>query len=842
MKTFTPHHSVALRVAQSRRALALPFLFALPSAARAQWQTFDTTPPGNSQAWVFYDSRYPTPPFTYGGAWNVANNWPGTGAGVTIRHSIDLNNNPWRYLPPNNTPQYPFPGGTVNPDGSNRGLLTVNVLNIQPGGSLASALEDFSFDGVSTWSGGLIRAGGSSPPGVVHNRGQLSVTGPFTLGSGGAGMLNTEHISIASTLNMEFGSQLTNLSGTLPDPFVAEVVLAGPASAIVQGSGGGGPGGFISNYGVLRKTGSGTVTIGVGLENYADSTANRAGTVAVDGGTLIMEPSARTSHLSGLKAEVAPSALLILRRNHVFNTGTTTVTGGGVLRLESVSGSYFSPASGAIATLAALEGKLECNGAEMRDLTNTGSINVTAGSTWNGMVNKGHVRLLANLQRAGTPISNGTATSHSAIMDLEDTAGFPIAGTALNNYALLRKNGPGVSTIDTGTLNVYGAANAADSGAIEVTGGTLRFPSVFLYFLNGGRIRVANGAALELLHTTSINGGGTLTVTGSGKVRLQPGATLSTTTPTTPGTFDAAPGTFEFNGGAVNGPMTNAGELFIAAPTNWGYSFLGSNSVINNGTIRMTATSAATGNSLNLTALVYLENRAAGTLAFDIAGRPGQTTQWARLIHGGQSNVTYGGKLRINFGNFTPVSGDRWLVVNNAGGIPNGGDFAAVEFANVPAGFTPTFEKINAGIRVGLDAAPAPQTYAQWATAQNFANVPAADFTADPDGDGWSNGLEAALGTNPKSITSKPAGQTISYNSGGDRFLAVQYTRPGGASRLTDVQYIPERSDDLASWTTSGALLESGPLNAQGQETITVRLAEPFDYHQRGLLRLRVQR
>ena len=163
------------------------------------------------------------------------------------------------------------------------------------------------------------------------------------------------------------------------------------------------------------------------------------------------------------------------------------------------------------------------------------------------------------------------------------------------------------------------------------------------------------------------------------------------------------------------------------------------------------------------------------------------------------------------------------------------------EFTNVPAGFTPVSQKLATGYRVGLDAAPAPVNYATWTAAQNFPTPAAGAFDVDADGDGINNGVECALGSNPRAAASMPDMSAIRRDSGGDLFLAAQFIRPGGAARATDIQFIGERSDTLGGWTSNGVVMEIGPLDAQGKETITARLAEPMDYKVRGFVRLRVQ-
>lgn len=811
-------------------------LLAIPLRALGQdgsvWQTFQTDPP-QSLNWVHYDERYPNPPAEYPGAWLVPNDWPRAGATVNIRHPISLNNNPYKYLPPNSTPLYPFPGGHLTGDGNPQGLLALRVLNIQPGGHVHSSLEELSFDGTSLWTGGSIQAGASSPPGVVHNQGRLSVTGPFVLVRGGAGFLNTEHVEIQSTFGIEFGGAFTNLSGGTPDSSVAEIVLSRPGATIEQANGGGGFSGYLSNLGVVRKTGTGTATISAVLFNDARSTRNRAGTIAVEEGTLVLEGSS-TYH--GLKAEIATGALLLMRNSHELAPGDLAVTGGGLLRLEPTA--VLRTEANARGALAAASGRLECVGAALNNIVNKGSLRFTAPSIWRNGINEGHALVQRTL--GIDLVVNGGTDNHTAVLDLEgDTDLVPSnSGALLRNHALLRKSGGGTSVI-------HGQSDHDGTGGgtrIEAVEGTLLLPEP-VNFINGSRVRAGNGTTIRFQGRTGVDGG-VLSLTGSGKVYLDPGSWLRPANPPATFTIDSAPGVFELRGGDLFPPFDNAGELTVTAPTGVGYGFLGYCPLNNRGRIHFTAGSAGdNGYSMTLGPLTAIVCEAPGTLAFDIDGRPGEQAKWARLRQLGQTSVQYGGVLRVNFGDFKPVGGDRWRILENQSGSPaNDGDFARVEFSNVPPGFVPRFEKQPTGLEVGLDAAPAAQTYDQWSATRNFATPEDAAFDADPDGDGVRNGAEFGFGTDPLSGTSNPRIRAVIQDRGGDTFFTARFTRPAGANRGTDLQFITERSDDLVTWTTEDLVIEVEPGDAAGTEVVTVR--PRFDLPRRGeqFLRIRVVR
>lgn len=153
-------------------------------------------------------------------------------------------------------------------------------------------------------------------------------------------------------------------------------------------------------------------------------------------------------------------------------------------------------------------------------------------------------------------------------------------------------------------------------------------------------------------------------------------------------------------------------------------------------------------------------------------------------------NLELGGKLRIAAG---PGFGAGSYTIATYGGTLAG----ALTIENAPPGFTYQFSSATVGeVRLIVTAT---QTFAEWQIA-NFGSVtlPAAQDTADPDGDGQTNEVEFQAGTNPNNGASVFASKVTKVSGG------FTLSWPGSSGR----SYIVEAKNTLsaASWATLGTV------------------------------------
>ena len=128
------------------------------------------------------------------------------------------------------------------------------------------------------------------------------------------------------------------------------------------------------------------------------------------------------------------------------------------------------------------------------------------------------------------------------------------------------------------------------------------------------------------------------------------------------------------------------------------------------------------------------------------------------------------------------------------------------------------------------------------------------DLTQGPDGDfdgdGLSNLLERAFGTSPSDSGDRvPMPEGTIVNDAGDDYLAITYRRLTGGSGTTGngytvgvLSYTVEYDADLTDpWSIGAVVAVGSPVNnADGTETVTVRLSTPISAADKQFIRLRV--
>jgi len=146
-----------------------------------------------------------------------------------------------------------------------------------------------------------------------------------------------------------------------------------------------------------------------------------------------------------------------------------------------------------------------------------------------------------------------------------------------------------------------------------------------------------------------------------------------------------------------------------------------------------------------------------------------------------------GGSATIVTGSIEPGAIDTLVLSNRAGGATTANNFYAGRMQVHSPSFTDTTVTVIAPIVVRTAEPPA-DGYAQWAA--SYGLDPATDGAPgeDPDGDGFSNAMEFAFGTNP----TEPTGSLMTTaHDGGD--LVVTY-----AERDQGVSYAVQSTSDLA--------------------------------------------
>jgi hypothetical protein len=283
--------------------------------------------------------------------------------------------------------------------------------------------------------------------------------------------------------------------------------------------------------------------------------------------------------------------------NNGVSGGTVSTTGTGVVRVLAGQAAFVQDLT--LAGNVVIDGSGANLNLNPGTITNTGSINVNAGTNNSSTLNVaggGTVTLTGggavNLTRGssgGEAFVNGSGT----IVNVNNT--FRGTGNLASNNIAFLNSGTVSADVNGGALFVDPQSVAGafvNSGTMQATsGGVLQMSGQFGGGINnaGGRIIANNNSRVELFGSIGVSGG-TFATTGNGTIAVTNGQTSFVSDVTNDGAIVVTPGSTLMAGGSFN----NAGSITVSATTSNAQVGTNGGSVTfaGAGTIRLTETGA----------------------------------------------------------------------------------------------------------------------------------------------------------------------------------------------------------------------------------------------------------
>lgn len=714
---------------------------------------------------------------------------------------------------------------TINTSNSFTGNVTINGGKLVLGNAAALGDSSAGAKTITIGSGGQLDLNNYSTATPtktysVKMAGNGDGTGALINGSGGgiasnAGILNlelTDNATIGGTARFDIGftaslgGTITGNGKTLTKTGSNQINLRGDASAT--------PINIIVSQGTLAA------------ENSDEALGGATGSVSVQGGTLssfgprsISTPVSFTSgstlsNLTGTNSATSTwSGAMAIGGDITVNPNSLTINLDGIL---SGSGGITVPANG-------------------------GTLNLTAANTFSGGLTVGPTSVTATTVNIGAASTLAVAAGKQVLVGNTAASGTSSQTLSVNgavtNAGTLRVARPGILNINSGaTWSQSGPMVLEGVGGYNATlnvgsGGTLTYSGTDTIKLNGATGN-SGQALLNLTGTLTTSAGfeqTTAPTTGYGRITftggtLKLGANVPQMTTGVQFLLGTVGGTVDTNGfnttiaaniSGSNLTKSGAGTLTITgANTHTGTTNVNGGTLAGTGAASsvLSVASGATvapGAGIGTFASAGATLLSGSTLAIEI----NSTTATAdKLTSTTAVNIAGANVSFSEIGSGIITAGTELVILDYTGTTLTGTFNGLAEGATVNVGANSFTLSYVDSSRITLTSTTSGSPYAAWAALKGLDGTPGKNpaFDADPDGDGFDNGLEWILGGNPLA-SDAPALVTATATAAGGLTLNFKREEDSIGQAILTVEYDTDLAGTWTTFATVGAT-SAGPV------------------------------
>jgi autotransporter-associated beta strand protein len=529
-----------------------------------------------------------------------------------------------------------------------------------------------------------------------------------------------------------------------------------------------------------------TLNAGAILSNLGGGTPTWTGAITL-GGDAVINPNGQTLNVDGIVSGTGFGLTVPSNGGTLNLNGVNTFTGG--LVIGATAATITTVNIGAASSLGVSSGEQVVIG----NTAAVGTVNQTLGVS-GSVTNSGTLRIarmgIVNLNSGGSWVQSGGATvegvgGYNATMNVNSNATFTYNGTgsvklngAVGNSGQALLSIAGTLATSAGfeqtTAPTTGFGRVTLSGTLELGANVPQLTTAVQFYVSGtnGTIDTKAYDATLSADIAGVATGAALAKSGTGKLTL-------------------------------TGTNTYTGDTWLDEGTLAGKG---------NPSSKLTAASGTTlgpGASIGTFSCAGADLTAGGTLAIEIDSTADTAD---KLVATAAVDITGASISFTEVGSGT-IPADTELVILDYTGTTLTGTFSGyAEGASINLGANTFTLSYADSSRVTLTSTTAGSPYTTWASSKGLDGTPGKDpaFDADPEGDGYANGLEWILGGDPLGQDAASLVTTTASEAGG---LTLSFDREEdsiGQATLT-VEYDTNLADAWTSFATVGPT-GSGPV------------------------------